>query len=85
MRAFHGTFAQKIGSGAYLLDSVKVMPSRLWRDRRIVDPVFTFVRGDTGSFEKYFVRVDVTYFFPFLIYSFQPDEQGSYVPNYFDR
>jgi cyclic patellamide precursor peptide PatG len=78
-------YAQKIASGAYLLDSVKVMPSRLWRDRRIVDPVFTFVRGDTGSFEKYFVRVDVTYFFPFLINSFQPDEQGSYVPNYFDR
>jgi len=47
----------------FALDSVRVIRSRLWGSRRVVDPVFTFV-NDVGAIEKYFVRVDVTDLFP---------------------
>ena len=79
-------YAQKIARGEFLLTSVGVIPSRLWRDRRIVDPVFTFQRTTGTLEEKYFVRVDVTYLFPFLVNSLHLDERfGGFVPNYFDR
>ena len=77
-------YAQKIAWGEYLLDSVRVVPSRLWRERRIVDPVFTFVHRDTGTLEKYFVRVDVTHLFPFMLNHIE-FKDGNAIPNYFDR
>jgi hypothetical protein len=78
-------YARKVGGGDYDLDSVRVIQSRLWRDRRIVDPVFSFVVKKTGALEKYFVRVDVTCLFPFITHTLQLDRSDHFVPNYFDR
>lgn len=78
-------YSQKVASGEYLLDSVRVIPSRLRRDRRIFDPVFSFVQKNSGALEKYFLRVDVTYLFPFVVTSLRPDKSGAFVPNYFDH
>ena len=51
----------------YELESVKVAPSRLSREKRIVDPIFTFRHKKTGSVCKYFVRVDVSHMFPMIV------------------
>ncbi len=77
--ALYQLYAQKVGSGDYLLDSIKVPPSRLLRERRIVDPVFTFVRigREGGTREKYFFRIDVTYLFPSIIYAIEFDRDGT--------
>jgi hypothetical protein len=58
-------YADMLQAG-YALDDVKVLRSRLWGGRRVVDPVFTFV-NDAGAIEKYFVRVDVTDLFPNIV------------------
>ena len=60
----------------YILDSVKVYPSRLWREKRIVDPVFTFLNTQTSATKKYFVRVEVTHLFPVLV---------NHLAEFFDR
>lgn len=60
----------------WILNSVKVMKSRLSRDRRIVDPVFSFQNLQTGVVKKYFVRVDVTHMFPMIV---------NHLTEYFDR
>lgn len=49
------------------LRGVEVRPSRLSGTRKIVDPIFTFTDRQTDVTEKYFVRVDVTEEFPFLV------------------
>jgi hypothetical protein len=56
--------------------SVDVLPSPLSGTRKIVDVVFAFTARDTDVVSKYFVRVDVTECFPFLITKMSP---------YFDR
>jgi hypothetical protein len=58
------------------LDSVKVMMSRLGRNKRIVDPVFAFRQLETGTIQKYFVRVDVSHLFPMMV---------NHIAEYFDR
>jgi hypothetical protein len=61
----------------YILDSIKVMASRLSRqEKRIVDPVFTFRHWKTGVVHRYFVRVDVTHLFPIIV---------NELAEYFDR
>ena len=60
----------------YILDSIKVMKSRLWGEKRILDPVFAFQHRETGAVQKYFVRVDVTYLFPMI---------ANAIAEYFDR
>jgi PatG C-terminal/Subtilase family len=60
----------------WTLESIKVMKSRLSRERRIVDPVFSFRQIDTGAVHKYFVRVDVTHLFPMI---------ANQLADYFDR
>jgi hypothetical protein len=60
----------------YALVGIKVLPSRLWKDRRIVDPVFAFQNKTTAVVQKFFVRVDVTYLFPMII---------TQLSEYFDR
>jgi hypothetical protein len=60
----------------WTLESVKVMKSRLGRERRIVDPVLAFKQIDTGVVHKYFVRVDVTHLFPMI---------ANQLAEYFDR
>ena len=47
-------------------------PSRLSSTRRIVDVIFTYTNRQTDVDEKYFVRVDVTEEFPFLVTRMSP-------------
>jgi hypothetical protein len=54
------------------LSGVEVRPSRLSGTRRIVDVIFSFTNRNTDVTEKYFVRVDVTEEFPFLVTRMSP-------------
>lgn len=54
------------------LTGVEVRPSRLARTRMIVNVVFSYTGRETDVTEKYFVRVDVTEEFPFLVTRLQP-------------
>jgi PatG C-terminal len=49
------------------LAAVEVRPSRLSGVRGIVDVIFSFTHRQTDVTEKYFVRVNVTEEFPFLV------------------
>jgi hypothetical protein len=60
----------------FALTAVEVRPSRLSGVRRIVDVIFSYTNRQTDVTEKYFVRVDVTEEFPFLVSRLSP---------YFDR
>ncbi len=60
----------------WTLDSIKVVPSRLSREKRIVDPVFAFRHNETGVVQKYFVRVDVSHLYPMI---------ANPIAEYFDR
>ena len=54
-------------SSTFDLIGIAVIPSRLSRDRRIVDPVFSFRERETAIVRKFFVRVDVNYLFPMIV------------------
>jgi hypothetical protein len=54
------------------LSAVDVRPSTLGGIRKIVDVVFTFTNRNTDVLDKYFVRVDVTEEFPFLVTKLSP-------------
>jgi len=54
------------------LTSVTVRTSRLTGTRKITDVIFTYTHRQTDVSEKYFVRVDVTEEFPFLISKMSP-------------
>jgi PatG C-terminal len=58
------------------LTRVEVRLSRLSGVRKIVDVILTFVHRQTDVSEQYFVRVDVSEIFPFLVTKLMP---------YFDR
>jgi hypothetical protein len=60
----------------HALRGIEVRPSRLSGVRNIVDVIFTFGDRSTDVVEKYYVRVDVTEAFPFLVTKITP---------YFDR
>ena len=47
-------------------------PSRLSGIRRIVNVIFSYTDRNTDVTEKYFVRVDVTEEFPFLVTRLSP-------------
>lgn len=51
----------------FSLQGVDVRPSLLSSTRKIVDVVFSFTNRNTEFTEKFFVRVDVTEEFPFLV------------------
>jgi PatG C-terminal len=61
------------------LTAVDVRPSRLSGMRKVVDVIFSYTHRQTDVTEKYFVRVDVTEEFPFLVtklssyYGYYPD------------
>ncbi len=63
-----------VGCGS--LTAVEVRPSPLSSTRRIVDVIFSYTNRNTDMTEKFFVRVDVTEEFPFLVTKLSP---------YFDR
>jgi hypothetical protein len=54
------------------LTGVEVRPSRLSGARTVMDVVFSYTDRRTDVTEKYFVRVDVTEEFPFLITKLSP-------------
>ena len=60
----------------YAFSSVEVLPSRISGVRNIVDVIFSFTSRETDVTEKWFVRVDVTEEFPFLV---------SHLTRYYDR
>lgn len=73
--AIYAQASEAIGRN-FSLSSVEVRNSRLSGVRKIVDVVFTFTNRQTDVAEKYFVRVDVTEEFPFLV---------SKLSSYYDR
>lgn len=54
------------------LTSIDVNLSRLSGTRKVVDVVFSFTNRGTDVVEKYFVRVDITEEFPFLVTKMSP-------------
>jgi cyclic patellamide precursor peptide PatG len=56
--------------------AVEVRPSPLSGTRRIVDVIFSYTNRNTDFTEKFFVRLDITEEFPFLVTKLSP---------YFDR
>jgi hypothetical protein len=64
--------AAEAHDGESALTAVDVRPSRLSSSRKIVDAVFSYTHRRTDVTEKYFVRVDVTEEFPFLVTKLTP-------------
>jgi hypothetical protein len=54
------------------LTAVDVLPSALSGTRKIVDVIFSYTNRNTDVVEKFFVRVDVTEEFPFLVTKLSP-------------
>ncbi len=54
------------------LTGVEVRPSPLSSMRKIVDVIFSYTNRNTDFMEKFFVRVDVTEEFPFLVTKVSP-------------
>jgi hypothetical protein len=54
------------------LSAVDVQPSTLRGARNVVDVIFTYTNRNTDVNEKFFVRVDVTEQFPFLVTKLSP-------------
>lgn len=69
--AIYAKAAEKFGLN-YSLTGVEVLPSRLSGMRKIVDAIFSHTHRETDFTEKYFVRVDVTGKFPFLVTKMSP-------------
>lgn len=69
--AIYATTAEAFGRNA-MLTAVEVRPSRLSGVRKIVDAIFTYTNRETDVAERYFVRVDVTEEFPFLVTRMSP-------------
>jgi hypothetical protein len=69
--AIYARTAEAYGGNA-ALSGVQVKPSRLSGVRRIMDVVFSFTHRETDVVEAFFVRVDVTEEFPFLVTKLTP-------------
>jgi len=69
--AIYATTAEAHGRNSSL-SRVEVRPSRLSSTRRIMDVIFTYSNRETDVDEKFFVRVDVTEEFPFLVSKMSP-------------
>jgi hypothetical protein len=54
------------------LSGVEVRPSALSNTRKILDAIFSYTNRNTDVVEKFFVRVDVTEEFPFLVTKMSP-------------
>jgi hypothetical protein len=54
------------------LTSLEVRPSPLSGTRKIVEVIFSYTNRETDVTEKFFVRVDVTEEFPFLVTKWSP-------------
>ncbi|HLF27327.1 MAG TPA: hypothetical protein VJG32_13410 [Anaerolineae bacterium] len=69
--AIYASAADAFGRNASL-EGVEVRPSRLSGTRNIVDVIFAYTHRQTDVTEKFFVRVDVTEEFPFLVSRLAP-------------
>src|SRR4029453_3659739 len=67
----YATTAERHAQNASLT-AVEVRPSRLSGVRKIVDVIVSYTHRQTDVIEKYFVRVDVTEEFPFLVTRLSP-------------
>jgi hypothetical protein len=56
----------------FSLTALEVRPSSLSGMRRVVDVIFSYTNRNTDFTEKFFVRVDVTEEFPFLVTKLSP-------------
>jgi len=56
----------------YSLTAVEVRPSPLSDVRKIVDVIFSYTHRETDFIEMFFVRVDVTEEFPFMVTKLSP-------------
>jgi hypothetical protein len=74
-QAIYASAAEAFGRNASL-SAVDVQPSPLSGTRRVFDVIFSYRNRTTDVTEKFFVRVDVTDEFPFLVTKLSP---------YFDR
>jgi hypothetical protein len=70
-QAVYAKTAEAFAEGASL-SGVEVRPSPLSAVRRIVDVIFAFTSRTTDVTDKFFVRVDVTEEFPFLVTKLSP-------------
>lgn len=75
---YHAIYAKatELHNASYTLTGIDVRTSRLSGTRAILDVIFSYTNRQTDVMEKYFVRVDVTEEFPFLVTKLSP---------YFDR
>jgi hypothetical protein len=64
--AIYSTATEQYQNNASLT-AVEARPSRLSGVRNIVEVIFSFTNRETDVTEKYFVRVDVTEEWPFLV------------------
>ncbi|MCZ7359891.1 MAG: hypothetical protein O8C55_07440 [Candidatus Methanoperedens sp.] len=69
--AIYAKTAEEFGRN-YSMTAVEVLPSRLSGVRKIVDVIFSYTHRETDVTEKFFVRVDVTEEFPFLVTKLSP-------------
>jgi hypothetical protein len=69
--AIYAKTAEQYAANASLT-AVDVRPSPLSSTRKIVDVIFCFTNRQTDVTEKFFVRVDVTEEFPFLVTKLSP-------------
>ncbi len=69
--AIYARVAEQFAANASL-SAVEVRPSPLSAVRKIVDVIFAFTNRNTDVTEKFFVRVDVTEEFPFLVTKMSP-------------
>jgi hypothetical protein len=69
--AIYATAADAFGRNS-ALTGAEVRPSRLSGARNIVDVIFSYSNRNTDVTEKFFVRVDVTEEFPFLVTKLSP-------------
>jgi hypothetical protein len=69
--AIYAKAAEEFGRDCSLT-GVEVRPSPLSSTRKIVDVIFSYTNRNTDFTEKFFVRVDVTEEFPFLVTKLSP-------------
>lgn len=69
--AIYAMTAEEFGRD-FSLTGVEVRPSSLSSTRNIVDVIFAYTNRNTDFTEKFYVRVDVTEEFPFLVTKMSP-------------
>jgi PatG C-terminal len=70
-QAIYSQTAEMFGRD-FSLTAIEVRPSPLSGVRKIVDVIFSYTNRNTDFTEKYFIRVDVTEQFPFLVTKLSP-------------